>query len=175
MQGTRYHDDTLSLAECVHMVRRFHEQIRAPIAATPQALKCDPASALIYSDRLMQLSKEVADEANGTTDVLLSRAAMTLEEIAEWLAANGKGDLPAAADALGDRLYLLLGDCVATGLPLARIFAAVHQSNLSKLPGVTTGWGKGVKGSRYQRPDLATLLAECAASRPNDDADNLLD
>ncbi len=145
MPGTPYDDDALSLTTCVGLVRGFHEQIRAPIAATPQTLKCDPASALIYSDRLVQLSKEVADAANGTTDVLLSRVAMTLEEIGEWLAANGQGDLAAAADALGDRLYLLLGDAVATGLPLARIFKAVHESNVSKLPLVTTGWARPSK------------------------------
>lgn len=119
------------------------------------------------------LAREAADAANGTSDVLLSRLAMTLEEIGEWLAANARDDVTATADALGDRLYLLLGDAVAAGLPVSEIFAAVHQSNLSKLPLVTTGMGKAVKGSGYLRPDLATLLAENAARRPPDETDCL--
>ena len=100
---------------------------------------------------------------------------MTLEEIGEWLAANGKGDVTAAADAIGDRLYLLLGDAVAAGMPLAEIFQAVHLSNCSKLPLVTTAVGKAFKGPAYQAPDLATLLAQHAADRGPDPADNILD
>ncbi len=157
------------------MVRLFHQRIKAPIAATPQTLKCDPASALLYAQRLGELAKDAADAANGTTDVLLSRLAMTLEEIGEWLAAHAHGDVASAADALGDRLYLLLGDAVATGLPLSEIFTAVHDSNISKLKGVATGMGKGVKGASYQRPDLATLLATLAAGRSVDETDSLLD
>ena len=168
-------DDLLSLRSCISLVRLFHQRIKAPIAATPRTLKCDPASALLYSQRLAELAKEAAEAANGTTDVLLSRLAMTLEEIGEWLAAHAHGDVASAADALGDRLYLLIGDAVATGLPLSEIFEAVHQSNLSKLPGVTTGMGKGVKGSGYQRPDLATLLATLATERKPDEADMLLE
>ncbi|MBA3481438.1 MAG: nucleoside triphosphate pyrophosphohydrolase family protein [Pirellulales bacterium] len=168
-------DDLLSLRSCTSLVRLFHQRIKAPIAAKPQTLKCDPASALLYSQRLSELSKEAADAANGTTDVLLSRLAMTLEELSEWLAAHANGDVAAAADALGDRLYLLVGDAVATGLPLGEIFTAVHESNLSKLPGVTTGLGKGVKGSDYQRPDLGTLLATLAAERQPNETDMLLD
>jgi predicted HAD superfamily Cof-like phosphohydrolase len=162
----RNDDDLLSLRSCVSLVRLFHQRIKAPIAATPQTLKCEPASALLYSQRLSQLAKEVTGAANGTSDVLLSRLAMTLEEVSEWLAAHAQGDLVAAADALGDRLYLLLGDAVATGMPLPEIFEAVHTSNLSKLPGVTTGMGKGVKGASYRRPELAKLLATEPPSGP---------
>ncbi len=168
-------DDLLSLQSCVSLVRLFHQRIKAPIAATPQTLKCDPASALLYAQRLGELAKDAADAANGTTDVLLSRLAMTLEEIGEWLAAHANGDVASAADALGDRLYLLIGDAVATGLPLSEIFEAVHQSNLSKLPGVTTGLGKGVKGSDYQQPDLETLLIRLTPEQKPDEAAMLLE
>ena len=116
----------------------------------------------------MELSKELAAAANGTEDVLLSRVAMAVEELGEWLAANGKGDLAAAADALGDRLYVLLGDAVATGIPMAEVFEAVHESNWSKLPLVTTGMGKAFKGPDYQAPDLESLLAAYAALRADD-------
>jgi predicted HAD superfamily Cof-like phosphohydrolase len=163
-------DDLLSLRACVGLVRRFHQRIRAPIAATPQTLNCDPASALMFSNRLLALSKELAAAANGTEDVLLSRAAMAIEELGEWLAANASGNMSAAADALGDRLYVVLGDAVASGLGfgLPEVFSAVHQSNWSKMPLVTTGLGKAFKGPGYRAPDLETLLAFYAARRSED-------
>ena len=161
-------DDLLSLRACVSLVRRFHQRIKAPIAATPQTLNCDPASALVFSGKLAELSKELAVAANGTEDTLLSRAAMAVEELGEWLAANAKSDLPGAADALGDRLYVLLGDAVATGIPLPEVFEAVHESNWSKLPHVMTALGKAFKGPGYQKPDLESLLAHYAALRADD-------
>jgi predicted HAD superfamily Cof-like phosphohydrolase len=161
-------DELLSLRACVSFVRRFHRRIKAPVAATPQTLKCDPASALMFSGRLLELSKELAVAANGMEDVLLSRAAMAVEELGEWLATNADSDLPGTADALGDRLYVLLGDAVATGIPLPEVFEAVHESNWSKLPLVTTGVGKAFKGPDYLAPDLETLLAHYAALRADD-------
>ena len=122
----------------------------------------------MFSGKLAELSKEMAAAANGTEDTLLSRAAMAVEELGEWLAANAKPDLPIAADALGDRLYVLLGDAVASGIPLPEVFEAVHESNWSKLPLVTTGVGKAFKGPNYQAPDLETLLAKLAETRAHD-------
>ena len=168
MPSVEREDDLLSLRACVSLVRRFHRRIKAPIAATPQTLNCDPASALMFSGKLADLSKELAVAANGTEDTLLSRAAMAVEELGEWLAANAKSDLPGAADALGDRLYVLLGDAVATGIPLPEVFDAVHESNTSKLPLVTTALGKAFKGPGYQKPDLESLLAHYAALRADD-------
>ena len=72
-------NDLLSLRGCVSLVRRFHGRIKAPIAATPQTLNCDPASALMFSDRLAALSKELAAAANGTEENHLGREAMALE------------------------------------------------------------------------------------------------
>ncbi len=178
MPSRQSNDELLSLSSCVGMVRRFHARIKAPIAATPRTLNCDPASALMFSDKLAELSKELAAAANGTEDILLSRAAMAVEELGEWLAANAKADLPGAADALGDRLYVLLGDAVATGIPLSEVFEAVHESNWSKLPHVTTALGKAFKGPGYQKPDLESLLAQHAAlrsERPEANASDHLD
>jgi predicted HAD superfamily Cof-like phosphohydrolase len=163
-------DDLLSLRACVSLVRRFHQRIKAPIAATPRTLNCDPASALMFSGKLAALSKELAAAANGTEDTLLSRAAMAVEELGEWLAANAKSDLPGVADALGDRLYVLLGDAVATGIPLSEVFEAVHESNWSKLPHVTTALGKAFEGPTYQKPDLEELLTNYAVLQADDPA-----
>jgi predicted HAD superfamily Cof-like phosphohydrolase len=174
MSGSRSTPE-LTLDGCLRLVRSFHQRIKAPIAPSPTLLNCDSAAALAYSEQLFQLSHEIAASANGMQDQLLCRTAMVVEELAEWLAAHAKGDQAAAADALGDRLYLLLGDAVATGMPLMQIFEAVHESNVSKLPLVTTAVGKAFKGPGYQAPDLATLLAEHAANRPYDATDHMLD
>ena len=80
----------------------------------------------------------MADAANGYQDQLLSRAAMAVEELGEWIFAHADTDLVAAADSLADRFYVLLGDAVATGLPLGRLFEAVHRSNMTKLIFVQT-------------------------------------
>lgn len=54
------------------------------------------------------------------------------EERVEFDEAVAKQDLVAAADALADELYFLLGTCVEMGLPMDHIFAAVHESNMGK-------------------------------------------
>jgi predicted HAD superfamily Cof-like phosphohydrolase len=149
----------LTLTACLDLVRRFHERIKAPIAATPQTLNCDAASALAFSIRLTKLSKDLASASNGMHDVLLGRAALAVEELGEWLAAHANGDLVGAGDAIGDRLYVLLGDAVASGLPLSEILFEIHQSNMTKFAGVTTGVGRGVKGPAYSPPDIAGVLA----------------
>jgi predicted HAD superfamily Cof-like phosphohydrolase len=83
---------------------------------------------------------------------------MMLEELREWLFAHANSNLVDAADALADRFYLLLGDAVATGLPLADLFQEVHKSNMGKLAGVRTGVGKGLKGPNYCRPQIEKVL-----------------
>jgi predicted HAD superfamily Cof-like phosphohydrolase len=158
-------DDALTLDKCVRLVRAFHKRIRAPIAESPTLLNCDSASALDYSRRLAQLSKDIAASANGTQDMLLCRLAMVVEELGEWVEAHASGDLAAAADALGDRFYLLLGDAVASGMPLAEIFGVVHESNCTKQLLVTTALGKAFRGRDYRAPDLATLLEQCTLAR----------
>lgn len=90
-------------------------------------------------------------------DLLLLRLSLALEELAEWLMAHATGDLVGAADAWADRIYALLGDAVATGLPASQLFEAVHASNLSKSPPTTSG-GKAVKGPDYVPPNIATVL-----------------
>jgi predicted HAD superfamily Cof-like phosphohydrolase len=157
--------DGLTLNECMGFVRRFHARIKAPIATSPQTLPCDPASALAFSLRLTRLSKDLANAANGTADILLSRAAVAVEELAEWLVGNANGDLIATADALGDRLYILLGDAVATGLPLPELLAEIHESNMTKISGVTTGYGRGAKGPAYVAPNIALVLQAHSLSK----------
>lgn len=55
------------------------------------------------------------------------------EEFSELKEACKKGDLVDVADALSDILYVVYGAGHALGLNLDKLFAEVHQSNLSKL------------------------------------------
>ena len=154
-------DGPLTLADCLRLVTQFHCQIKAPECAGPsRLLPSDPAQASFYSKRFFDLSKEMADYASGSNDQLLGRAALAVEELSEWLATHAANDLIGAADAIADRLYVLLGDAVATGMPLDLLFEEVHRSNMTKLPFIQTGHGRGAKGPTYRRPDINRVLRE---------------
>src|SRR5262245_20797281 len=112
----------LSLDDALGNVRSFYRRIGAPVVELPTLLPGRPAKALAASTLVAQLRKEVLSGADGDKDVVLCRAAMVLEELREWLFAHASSNLVDAADALADRFYLLLGDAVATGLPLAELF-----------------------------------------------------
>jgi predicted HAD superfamily Cof-like phosphohydrolase len=151
-------DHSLTLDDAIDQVRSFHRHIHAPVVERPTLLPRHPGKALGATILIRRLAKELAQSADGEKDVLLCRAAMELEELAEWTFAHAQSNLVDVADALGDRFYLLLGDSVATGLPLADLFLEIHRSNLTKLPAVHTGVGKGVKGRAYERPRIAEVL-----------------
>jgi predicted HAD superfamily Cof-like phosphohydrolase len=131
-------------------VMDFHGHIGAEIASTPQLLAGSRERAAGLAVAVRGLLAEI--QTTGLEgDTLMSRAAMSLEEFAEWLEAHAVADLKAAADAWGDRCYLLLGDAVATGLPAPELFVAVHRSNMTKAAARTVA-GKAVKASGFEQP-----------------------
>ncbi len=87
------------------------------------------------------------------------RLCLELEEITEWLDAHLQNDLVAAADAWGDRLYVLMGDAVSAGLPAQAVFDEVHRSNMSKQC-KSSNRGKAVKGTAYRRPQLDDVIPQ---------------
>jgi predicted HAD superfamily Cof-like phosphohydrolase len=147
------------------IAKRVNKLARSPIADVPRLLPGHPGKSLGAAVLVGRLANELARESDGEKDLVLCRAAMAIEELAEWLRAHAQQDLTAAADAIGDRLYLLLGDAVAAGLPLAEIFRSVHNSNMTKMSGVRTGVGKAVKGRNLCRPEIETILNN-AIKRP---------
>ena len=135
-------------------VRLFHEQIGAPIAATPTLLPCEAASAVETAEHLrrtLNMISAMPQQAGG----LLSRLCLALEELAEWVEAHSDGDIVAAADAWGDRMYVLLGDAVASGMPVDEIFQEVHTSNMTKRSSQQDPTGKATKGRRYVPPTIS--------------------
>jgi predicted HAD superfamily Cof-like phosphohydrolase len=149
---------TNSIDHAVSHVTDFHNVIGSPIASEPRLL---PHDAVVVSEALMQLLQLLGqlDSARRDEDELTLRLCLELEEITEWLDAHLKNDLIAAADAWGDRLYVLLGDAVSGGLPAQSIFDEVHHSNMSKQC-KSTKRGKAVKGRAYQRPQLDEVITQ---------------
>jgi predicted HAD superfamily Cof-like phosphohydrolase len=93
------------MSSMFHKVREFHRDFGHPTPDKPGWL--DPAR-------------------------LATRRKWQYEERVEFDEAVAEGNLVAAADALADELYFLLGTCVEMGLPMDEIFDAVHFANMSK-------------------------------------------
>jgi NTP pyrophosphatase (non-canonical NTP hydrolase) len=85
------------------------------------------------------------------------------EEARELREAVEAGDVVAVADALADLAYVVYGGALHFGIPLSEVFAEVHRSNMTKSP---AGDGKAIKGSAYQPPEIASLLAMSPAACP---------
>ena len=89
------------------------------------------------------------------------------EEMLELIAAIYKEEpIEDLAKELADVMYVTLGTVGAFGLEekFEAVFAAVHQSNMSKIPpdGVVhfNEHGKVVKPSTYVKPDIKKILED---------------
>ena len=148
----------MSLSAAIRNVRTFHQRIGAHVSTQPMLLPCRQHAARWLALQIRDLIHVATEGSDGATDLLLSRLAMTLEEIAEWLEAHADQDIEAAADAWADRAYLLMGDAVAAGLPGGQLFEEVHRSNMTKAPGIVTGTGNAVKQGTYEPPRITRIL-----------------
>lgn len=86
------------------------------------------------------------------------------EEFRELEEAVDARDMVATADAIADLIYVLCGTAATFGIPLDRVFAEVHRSNMTKT--VDAVWredGKLLKGPHYSPPDLVGVLATAEA------------
>lgn len=144
------------MQKSIQSVRQFHLAMNGPISSCPTLLECDKNTADSLAKLLSSTAVWIASESPHD-DVLLFRAALALEELAEWLTAHSQQDLVAAADAWTDRAYVLFGDAVASGMPAPELFSEVHRSNMTKEPSAMVS-GKAVKGKNFSPPDLAGLL-----------------
>lgn len=146
----------MNIENSQQLVERFHQLIGAPIADKPKLLETENGRCMQAMQCLTEAHARI--QAISLDDPLLQRLTMCLEETIEWLEAHLESDLVAAADALGDRAYLLVGDAVATGIPLGQVFAEVHRSNMTKKSDSQSWQGKGVKSSGFNGPDLSFVL-----------------
>src|SRR5947199_9817754 len=109
-------NEEVTLAAAQAAVSDFHRAIGARVGDKPNLLHGDASPAGAIAAELRKVESRCREMAAGKDEFLL-RLAMAIEELAEWAEAHAAADLIAAADAWGDRLYILLGDAVTAGLP----------------------------------------------------------
>lgn len=83
------------------------------------------------------------------------------EERGELLQALAAENIVEVADALADLLYVTIGSALQWGIPIRRVFAEVHRSNMTKSGKKTRPDGKILKGNNYSPPDIGQILASC--------------
>lgn len=86
------------------------------------------------------------------------------EERQELQDALDAEDIVEVADALGDMIYVINGMAIEMGIPLDKIVAEIHRSNMSKLQLDGTAKrredGKILKGPNYFKPFIKKILDE---------------
>ena len=90
------------------------------------------------------------------------RLRLISEELDELRAALESDDLPGAADALADLLYVVHGAALAFGIPIDEVFAEVHRANLGKVgssaDAIEREDGKVLKPDGWKPPDIERVL-----------------
>jgi predicted HAD superfamily Cof-like phosphohydrolase len=83
------------------------------------------------------------------------------EEFKEYINAEEKNDITEIADALADIIYIACGTAVSYGIPLDKVFAEVHRSNMAKLVDgkpIYREDGKVMKPAGWTPPDIEGVL-----------------
>jgi predicted HAD superfamily Cof-like phosphohydrolase len=64
------------------------------------------------------------------------------------------------SDAVADSLYVIFGTCLSLGIPINKVFAEVHRSNMTKSmdKDMKSIKGKTLKGSDFSPPVLLPIL-----------------
>jgi len=88
------------------------------------------------------------------------RANLMEEEYTELVEAMAEGNVEHVAKELADLLYVVYGTADEYGIPMDKVFAEVHRSNMTKLiDGFFRADGKYQKGPSYEPANLAPILA----------------
>lgn len=95
-------------------------------------------------------------------DIIDLRVRLVQEEWNETMAALDRRDVVAAADGLGDLIYVVNGFALALGVNLDDVFDEIHASNMTKLgedgKPIYREDGKVLKGPNYRPPNLSQVL-----------------
>lgn len=134
------------MKHAMNMVAEFHAKHGAPEldhVATPEEIE---ARRVLRMDLITEECMELIDALGlHTGDGVIS---------------VGPPDVVKVADALADLLYVTVGAALEWGIPLDRVFAEVHRSNMTKTPGTKRGDGKILKGAGYEPPRIAEVLSD---------------
>lgn len=126
----------------------------------------DQLDCVRHFHEVFQCHLERTPVAELPSDISEWRIRMLMEELEEYRAAVGDGDIVEIADALTDMLYVLLGTFIAHGLHdiAEELFDEVHRSNMSKLDEqgkpIFRSDGKVLKSERFSEPDLRPIIAK---------------
>ncbi len=102
--------------------------------------------------------------ASPGTELTDLRHRLMQEENDEYFQACKDEDIIQIADALGDKLYILLGTIITHGLQdqIENIFKEIHRSNMSKLDAagkpVVRNDGKILKSDLYSPPNFSGII-----------------
>jgi predicted HAD superfamily Cof-like phosphohydrolase len=91
------------------------------------------------------------------------RMRLLREEYEEYVDAEKDNDLVEIADALADLIYIACGTAVSYGIPLDKVFAEVHRSNMAKLVDgkpLKREDGKVIKPEGWTPPDIVSVLIQ---------------
>ena len=140
----------------IKQVAEFHRKIGETVTESPALLQHDAELDGDLARSLRQIVESFNRPDNPKTQ-LTRRALMAVEELAEWIEAHNEDDLVAAADAWADRMTILLGDAVASGMPTRPLLNEVHRSNMTKVA-ANERTGKGTKGETFSSPRLEQIM-----------------
>jgi len=102
-----------------------------------------------------------------TSEVFQFRKAFLDEELREFATAHTKMDLAAAADALIDLTYVVMGTAVLMGLPWQPLWEAVHAANMRKIRCTDPKDSQRnstldiIKPINWTPPNIRAILADC--------------
>lgn len=91
----------------------------------------------------------------------LLRRKLIAEEFGEYADAENDNDLTEIADALADIIYIACGTAVSYGIPLDKVFAEVHRSNMAKLVDgkpIYREDGKVMKPESWTPPNIKGII-----------------
>ncbi len=90
------------------------------------------------------------------------RKALINEERCELEAAINTDDLVGIADGIADLIYVAVGTALEFGIPLPRVWAEVHRTNMLKTGGAVRPDGKILKPSDWVAPDIKSIITEAS-------------
>lgn len=119
--------------------------------------------ALVLSKKMESLASSAQEEGDGR----LYRVNLILEELGELAGALADRDEVAAADALGDLEYVVVGTAETYGIPLETVVHAIHVSNMNKATRTLDDPRMRNKGSRWKKPDIEEAIKQGRLARTN--------
>jgi predicted HAD superfamily Cof-like phosphohydrolase len=132
-------------------IQEFMQMVQQETPSKPT-----PPSRLVAMMRVRIIAEELIELARAL-GVKIEIDAM--DEYADVSEGTGIVDMVLVADALADLEYVNTGTAIAVGIDMELIFAEVHRSNMSKLPGGHKREdGKWIKRPDYSPANIAPIV-----------------